>query len=151
MVHLRKLHSIPIKVVCIVFIFIPIILACYYNREKLVAIFHTYKLIPLSERYTELYIGNHDSLPLILEPEQVATASFTIHNKEGQTYSYSYLVTGETGAEKQIVASGSARIQNNEWISIPFTVQVATTEPKTKYTIALPEKQQSVHFWVNNL
>ncbi len=98
-----------------------------------------------------MYLENHEFLPAILEPDQVATTSFTIRNKEGKTYTYTYLVTGERGIEKQVVASGSARIQANEWISIPFTIQVATTEPKTKFTISLPETKQSVHFWVNSL
>lgn len=53
------------------------------------------RLIPKSERFTELYFNNHLALPKHVSGSMPQPFSFVIHNREGQDMEYSYTVYGD--------------------------------------------------------
>lgn len=143
-IHAHKVVYLP--VLCLLILFGVFILA----GHLLIPLLAKDSLLPQDESYTELYLNNHLDLPKELLPDQVATASFTIHNVEHKKMNYHYVISRSIDQDKEIIVSGSAVLADNQSESIAFDYTVATKEPKTKIEILLPEKRQSIHFWINN-
>lgn len=114
------------------------------------AFLRSYSLLPELVPFTELYIEDHRNLPANLSQEQVATASFTIRNREGKDISYPFIITREYSDTATVIGSGEARISSGASKNIIFSFAVASPEAKTKIEVSLPDQDQRVHFWVNN-
>ncbi len=64
----------------------------YQKRDVIYGELNALKLIPIPERFTELYFENSSSLPRKTVAGQPISFSFTIHNVEGTTTTYPYSV-----------------------------------------------------------
>lgn len=122
----------------------------YFNYKPMMSLLHKYKLIPVKEQLTEMYINSHLTLPESLEANEIATASFTLHNLEYKDEIYKYVITQSDSETKQIISSGSAKLSHDQYRSFDFSFFISSPEAKTKIEISLPEKDQQIHFWVNN-
>ncbi|MCX7997132.1 MAG: DUF1616 domain-containing protein [Patescibacteria group bacterium] len=117
----------------------------------IVAFLDQNRLLPVPESYTELYLEDHLEIPVTLMPEQTASASFTIRNRERRTMNYRYTVSRTTGTDTARIASGTARLADGQARSFRFDYSIATTEPKTRFAIELDGMNQQIHFWINNI
>ncbi|MFW5703295.1 MAG: hypothetical protein ACOCXQ_00480 [Patescibacteria group bacterium] len=120
-------------------------------QQQILSLMNQYKLLPQPERFTELYLNEHLNLPTIVAEDQIASASFTIHNKEHRKVTYPFVVKQQVDDFHEIIGSGEAELRQDEQITIPFKFALASPEAKTKIEIALLNTNQTVHFWVNNI
>jgi hypothetical protein len=138
----------PALIVVAALIALAIYFLFIYNKQD--GILQKLNLLPKEESYTELFIDDHQTLPNYLAPGRVATASFTLRNYEHKNEHYKFLITKTLGKDTETIGSGSADVAHNQTKSIEFHYGVATTEAKTRIEVLLPEKKQSIHFYVNS-
>lgn len=101
------------------------------------------------ETFTELYFQNHTGLPSRVIPNQEYSFAFTIHNVEYQDMDYPYEIYIEQNGEKQHLAKSSVSVKDREFMTIqqgfvlnkPFAT-------RAKVVINLINKNQSIHFWI---
>jgi hypothetical protein len=81
-----------------------------------------WKLIPTPERFTELYFQNSANLPRATVAGQPISFAFTIHNVEGITTTYPYVVYFEYPDASQVVfTSGTVTLASDASTTIPVT------------------------------
>jgi hypothetical protein len=104
-------------------------------------------LIPRPERFTELYLNDHTTLPKTLHKGAVVPFSFTIHNLNGQTVMYHYVVYAQSiDGSTTTIDTNTVRIDDGESTIIrKFYTYNATSTPITIY-IELPDQGQTLHF-----
>jgi hypothetical protein len=105
------------------------------------------KLVPIPQKFTELYVANYTSLPTQVYPGLMVPISFSIHNVEGKETTYPYVIyTVSTDGSTTTVATATTTIANNGvWtVSIPYTFITAATS--TEFFIDLPDQNQDLHF-----
>ena len=148
------LKMIPLNNVYLIGVILCVVIVGFFYVTSLnnngVNLLQHYKLLPTEQSYTELYIDSHQTLPNYLAPGREATASFTIRNYEHTNKNYKFIITSTLKNKTNVIGSGSAMLKHNESKDLDFHYYVATTEPKTKIEIALPQEKQAIHFWVNN-
>ncbi len=146
------------KIFFIILILIIVTLACtllikqlYINSKISQAIEKTTQI--KKTPFTELYFENTENLPskptVIKNFNSVPyTFSFTIHNIEDADMTYLYLVQ-INGIENVILDSNSVSIKNGEKKTITETFLLPNkVDVKTKITVSLQNKNQSIAFWM---
>jgi hypothetical protein len=103
------------------------------------------------ERYTELYFSDPTTIPVNVIHDKQLPISFTAHNAEAQSMTYSYSVefigtNGKILTQKQ----GSFTLKSNAAESITNDLTVPNTyRGKAEVQVVLTNlQQQSIHFWV---
>jgi hypothetical protein len=76
----------------IIVVIIVVALTAYWQRAAIRAELGDLKLIPMPERFTELYFENPSSLPTQTVAGTPMSFLFGIHNAEGVTTAYPYVV-----------------------------------------------------------
>lgn len=116
---------------------------------------NNWKLLPQPERLTELYYENHTKLPTTYTPGTQQSFTFTVHNLEYRTTSYSYTVTqkSEDGTQSQQLSSGSFTLNQNAFktqtISIAPTDLGGRVQIETSLLIGGPDSStEAIHYWV---
>lgn len=104
----------------------------------------------MNEALTELYFEDHNKLPIVTQPGVPFTFRFTIHNMENKSMDYSYTVVEQSGTVNSLVKSGELSLKDNELKTLDQTVELASGATKTKISVNLINKNQEIHFWVNN-
>jgi uncharacterized membrane protein len=112
---------------------------------------NAWKLLPEPERLTELYFTHPNNLPSTYTPGQDQTVSFTAHNIEYRTVTYSYKIneSSQNAAHTKLLSSGSFTLQQNQYKTIALPVVPANLGARIKVTAALPTVNESVDYWVN--
>ncbi len=109
------------------------------------------KLLPIDEPLTELYFEDYNKLPIAGKPGIANTFRFTIHNMENKTVDYSYNVLEQSGIDSEVINTGTIRVSDNEKKTIENAFILASSSAKTKISVNLINKNQDIHFWVNNI
>lgn len=123
----------------------------FFGARFLPGLLAANRLLPEEEPFTELYFEDHQKLPLLLEEDQVASASFTIVNRENRQTPYLYeVVKSATNEAARVISSGSATLENDEKRTVRFLYTAATEEAKTRIQVRLRGMDQQIHFWINN-
>lgn len=112
---------------------------------------HAWKLLPEPERLTELYFDKHTTLPATYRPGVTQHFSFTVHNLEYQTFTYSYQVIEQTeaGDHKAALSSGSFTLSQGEYRSVPINANLTDLGKRAKVVISLEPVNESIDYWVN--
>ncbi len=130
--------------------FIALLTFFILYQNSIITILRDNKLLPLPERFTELYLEDHSKLPSTVIGETVYPFQFTVHNLEYQTMEYPYTVIVDNKNGISQIDKGAFSLKHNGFHTIDETFQVASVSGRTKISIKLTNKNQEVHFWVNN-
>lgn len=115
------------------------------------ALTNTIKALPLRkqpETFTELYFTDHLNLPKEIELETPYSFEFSVHNQEHQDFTYTYEVTTNNQESTQVIVEGLFFLEHNEKKTIPVTFQISPPFERIKITVNLVNKNQPIHFWV---
>lgn len=148
------LHSMSIKAILLVTIsvlFIGCALLIVVNKPYAEQFITKNKVVPISEKYTELFIDHHEALPRNITPDTRYIFKFTIRNLEHKDMAYPYSVTAETETGEVIftIKEGTVNLKygDKKTIEVPFTF--SPQFQRAKIEIRLFSTNQTIHFWVN--
>lgn len=131
----------------ILVVIVVVILAA--NKPAVIAKLNDWKLLPQEESFTELFLNNHLNLPKQVVKGQTVPFSFTIHNLEGKTVTYPYVVYLKIGGSYRIpIARNSVTLDNKQSKAIVESYTFKNANQKATVFIELPSKEQSLHFFL---
>lgn len=126
---------------------VVVVLVLAANKPAVIAKLNDWKLLPQEEPFTELFLNNHLDLPKQIEKGQTVQFSFTIHNLEGKTTTYPYVVYLKTDGGYRIpIARNSVTVNQKQSIVITKSYTFKYANQKVTIFIELPDKKQSLHF-----
>jgi hypothetical protein len=100
------------------------------------------------ERFTELYFENHLNLPKDTTLNTPKTFAFTIHNLEYRTETYPYEIYIPNNGQKQIIATGTATLNQDQYKTIHETFTLTTQTKRAHMVVNLKNKDQQIAFWM---
>jgi hypothetical protein len=105
-------------------------------------------LIPLPERFTELYFTNSTAIPTSTTPGRSVTFAFTVVNHQGVTTTYPYTsYFTDPSARRTILASGSVSLADGASITIPVSYSFTGASIAGEVIVDLPSlNDQSIDF-----
>jgi hypothetical protein len=120
-------------------------------RKEIGASLASLKLTPQKETFTELYFDDSDKLPDQTIQGKEETFSFTIHNMEGVSVEYPYVVyfTGPANP-RAVLAQGSVTLEDNEYRSIPISHVFKATNQTGTIVVELLNLNQKITFLVTD-
>ena len=109
---------------------------------------NAWKLLPQPEQLTELYLTSPNTLPSTYTPNQSQTISFTVHNLEYQTTTYSYTVTeaSKDGNTTQLLASNNFTIDQNQYKTTALQITPIDLGSNVKISVALKSQNESIDY-----
>ena len=123
----------------------------YGYRGALYGEMNRFKLLPIPERFTELYFQNSALLPKQVVNGQSISFSFTIHNAEGVTTVYPYAVYFETtDGQRATFAGNTITIDDGASKTIVISHTFATSNIKGKVIVSLTQLNQEIDFLLPN-
>jgi uncharacterized membrane protein len=107
-------------------------------------------LIPRPERFTELYFDDHINLPKEISKGQEISFSFTIHNLEGQTTEYPYIIYFKS-LDGQVVNidESTVTLKDGEYRPIEGIYKSEMDDNSGTIVVDLKGKNQQLHFLLN--
>lgn len=123
----------------------------YLYRPAIYAELDTLKLIPRPERLTELYLNDSLKLPKTINKGDVVPFSFAVHNLEGKTTTYPYVIYIQSSDGSTIPIDRSSVTladQTSTTIRESYTFKTASTSAEV--FIELTGRNQSLHFVLPN-
>ncbi|MDO8741964.1 MAG: DUF1616 domain-containing protein [bacterium] len=126
---------------------VVIAIALFTHQSAVVAQLNEWKLFPQAESFTELFLNNHLDLPKQVEKGQTVQFSFTIHNLEGKTMTYPYVVYLKTDGGYRIpIARNSVTLAHKESRLIKESYTFKNPKQKVTVFIELSGMSQNLHF-----
>lgn len=122
----------------------------FTHQSAVVAQMNEWKLLPQDEAFTELFLNNHLNLPKEIVKGQTVSFSFTIHNLEGKTVKYPYVVYLQTDKGERIsIAYNAVTLMDKESriINEEYTFKTQITKPVTVF-IKLSNTGENLHFFL---
>lgn len=108
----------------------------------------SWRLIPRSEKLTELYFTDHQTLLRKYTPNSAYTVEFTVHNIEQQLVNYTYEIIqrDDLGGINHVLVTGSFDLDNDSfhYESVPITYVDAGNQ--SSIIIHLINKDQSITY-----
>lgn len=137
-----KRSSIIVVIAICLLIFIAAV-----NRSSLVALLHTYHLLPEPEPLTELYFENHQALPSLLVPGKEESISYTIHNVEYKPMRYDVTITAKTADWEEPMYKNTVDLMHDEYKTAThsFTLSEAT---RTAVIVSLSTGEK-IQLWLD--
>jgi hypothetical protein len=145
-INIKLIIRIVIPILVVVIIAAGIFLLVKYVPSVKEALILATTKIP--ETFTELYFGDHLSLPKEITLFKENNFKFTIHNLENKDMEYPYEVYIDVNGEKQLIDKSSVSIKNNEYVTITENFIITTVMQRAKVVINLIDKDQQLHFWM---
>jgi hypothetical protein len=123
----------------------------YQNKNAVYAQMDEWKLIPRSERFTELYFNDHINLPKQISKDDQISFSFVIHNLEGENKEYPYIVYYKS-QDGQItnIEEKTVTLADGEYKTIEESYTSTLQENTGGIFVELEQKQQGIDFLLNN-
>lgn len=126
-----------------------IIFSLYMARSMVYAELNNLKLIPIPERFTELYFDNASSLPRQTVLHGRVSFSFTIHNLEGAMTTYPYQVYFEYPNGFQVMfASSTTVLADNAFTTITISHTFHASNETGRVIVSLTSFNQDIDFLV---
>jgi hypothetical protein len=105
------------------------------------------RLIPQTERFTELYFNDPQSLPKTVPIGYTGHFAFTIHNMEDTSKTYVYLVyTILSNGTKFVIDRKSISLADKESKTLVESYRFVTARNTFAVYVELPENGQNIHF-----
>ncbi len=134
-------------------IFIVLAIFCvagiiYLSRGIVYNALYSLKVIPVPERFTELYFTNPAAIPTSTISGKPVSFSFTVVNHEGVTTTYSYVSYFiNPSAQKTILASGTVSLSEGAAAIIPVSYALTAAPVTGEIVVVLPSlNNQSIDF-----
>jgi hypothetical protein len=119
-----------------------------FHSQAVYAQLESWKLIPMPQRFTELYFENNTSLPTTVTTKPLVF-DFGIHNQEGEFVAYSYEIVMETPSGlTQELSSGTIALPDGQVASIPVVVSLPKGIKTAEIFVELPNQKQVIDFRV---
>lgn len=120
------------------------------QRQAIYAQLNEWKLIPRSERITEVYFTDSKNLPETYFPSQQSEVRFSIHNLETETTTYHYVVSQDNPANNTVsqLATGEVTLENGKQSNVVVPVTFIDTGENTRINISV--SYQGVAFGDDN-
>jgi len=103
---------------------------------------------PQNQTYTELSFNNVSSLPTAIPSNKEIEFSFTIHNVEGKSVNYPYVIINQIDGINDVLKKGSVYLTDNGSISVSEFISL-TNLNKQKVFVSLPNQKESIYFILN--
>lgn len=128
-------------------ILITVLCGVFAFRSKLLSLLNSWGggLILHHEPVTELYIDNYTYLPTLVRPAQLIPISFTIHNVEGSTKTYTYQVTAQTSTKTDFLDQKTISVQSGAYANITVDYTVHATRTPATVVISLVGTDKLLH------
>lgn len=97
-----------VRIVAAIIVLFSAVFVSYQFKNDIYAGLNALKLIPVPERFTELYFENSGNLPGVIITGQPIFFAFTVHNLEGRTMNYDYMVYFESAKGDRVVLDSNA-------------------------------------------
>ncbi len=106
-------------------------------------------LLPKQQSFTELYFQDPNNLPQSYQPGIPLSFSFSLHNEENRETQtpFTVIVTNHTGTK--IVDLSTAVLKPNQSQSFTEQITINALATRSAVSVNLPDKNQSIHFWVD--
>ncbi len=102
------------------------------------------------ERYTELFFTNPTKIPNVVSTGTKLPVSFTVHNVEARTMSYSYTVTFTANGSVLAQQQGNFNLTSNGTNYITSNITIPGFTGRGEVQVTLINLNQSIHYWVIN-
>jgi hypothetical protein len=140
-----------VRKIILILLIISAIWGVYLLKDVIYVKLDQWKLIPRPERFTELYFNDHNTLPKQISKGGKIKFSFVIHNLEGRAMEYPYIVYFKSPDGLTVpIKEGSVAIAAGESRIVEETYTAAFEENKGGIFVELIQKQQKIHFLLNN-
>lgn len=121
-------------------------------RQQIHNQLESWKLLPQPEPLTELYFTHPNSLPSTYTPNQIQRVTFTVHDLEYKTITYSYSVNEISSSPKsdQLLNSGYFKLKQNQIGNIvaPVLLYNDGKRVQVKITIVMNGMGETIDYWV---
>ncbi|HEV2339198.1 MAG TPA: DUF1616 domain-containing protein [Patescibacteria group bacterium] len=107
-----------------------------------------FSLTPQDEPFTELYFPEQASLPPTIRVGQPFRFSFTIHNQEGKTMQYPFVVFVSYDNKKEYIDRRESTLGQNQSVTISETLTPQVVTKGAQIVVTLNNLNQSIDFWV---
>lgn len=136
----RVLFSLPVVVIAI----LALIFSPNINKQL-----HAWRVLPESERLTELYFTNNTKLPTTYRPGSNQIIAFTVHNLEYRTNKYTYKITqtSQDGATTILLATGTFSLSDSKYRALMSTVNVRDLGNRSKISVEL-NNNEFISYWI---
>ncbi len=123
----------------------------YVFRSNVWAEMDNLKLIPIPEKFTELYFNDYSTLPKKSVAKELISFSFTIHNMEGATITYPYDVYFKyPDGSRVMFASGTTTIGDGDYQIINASHTWISSNLQGQVVAELTQKNQAIDFILPN-
>ncbi len=110
---------------------------------------YKWDLLPHPETFTELYFENHTLLPTKVEAGEPYTFSFTTHNLEYKTMTYTYQIQIQDGSRKTTIQKAKFTLNQNQKKTIKETFTAPQLSNRSMVAVDLTNKNnQQIDFWI---
>ncbi len=120
----------------------------YLARVPLYNELNALKLIPEPEPFTELYFDTYPQDPSQVTNGTTISFSFTIHNVEGTTTTYPYLVYVMRSLGTTTIDEGVITLADNASSTISEAAVLSYAWEPGEFIVLLPTLQQHIDFYV---
>lgn len=136
-----------ITVIIIIIALISAVVVLYIYRDAAYTQLNNWDLIPRPETFTELYFDNASSLPRATVAGQPVSFAFTIHNVEGTTTVYTYIVyfQGDDGS-RTIFTGDNVSLASDASTTISVAHTFPTSNEQGEVVVDLPALNQQIDF-----
>lgn len=144
--------SLRVKIVTLVFFIVFLGFWAYINKSEIYTVLYNWKLIPIKEKFTELYLNDHLNLPKKITANETISFSFAIHNLEGENKDYPYTVYLKTSDERIIlIEQMTVSVAVDEIKNVNVSYVSAETMSEGMVVVDLNGMNQSIDFLINNI
>jgi hypothetical protein len=132
-------------------VLILIIVVIVFFKDIIYKQINQWLLIPKEERFTELYFNDHINLPKQISKGEMINFSFVIHNLEGKTEKYNYVVFFKSLDGKIVnIDEFNVVIKDGEKKMIHIDYISERENNTGGVFVELKGKKQAIHFLLNN-
>ena len=123
----------------------------YAGRAVVYADLVGLNLVPAPEHFTELYFQNPASLPKQTIANQPISFSFVIHNLEGATTTYPYLIFFQSPFGNPVIfATGTISLADGAWETISDSYTFPESNLQGTVVVELTSLGQQIDFLLPN-
>jgi len=128
-------------------ILVAILGSLYFETGPIYGELKNLNLIPVPERFTELYFQDPATLPNSVAKGKTLSFSFVIHNVEGATTTYPYVAYFESSDNtKSVLQNGNVSLSDNESTTIAVAHTFAAAAGTGTIVVDLPTLSQQIDF-----
>jgi len=139
------------KYIVVLFILAAVGFVIYQYKNTVYVQLYARKLIPRQERFTELYFNDHINLPKQISRSENISFSFVIHNLEGESREYPYLVYFKSqNGQITNIEENTVTLSNGNYKTIEESYTSAFAKNAGGIYVELQKPQQEIHFLLND-